>query len=502
MSRIVLTTLNARYHHSSFGLRYLYAQLGELQSHAVLREYIIKKPAAEIVEDLLALNPEIIGIGVYIWNTSQVLEVARLLKARRPEVMLVLGGPEVSFETESQELFSVSDYVFKGESDFTFRDFCQDYFLRGVRPAQKIIAGPLPAIEQIKMPYNLYTQEDVRNRVIYVEASRGCPYKCEYCLSSLDVSVRNFPLEGFLEEMQGLLDRGVRQFKFVDRTFNLSPSTSRRILQFFLDRIHLGLFLHFEMVPDRLPQELRDLICQFPKGSLQFEIGIQTWNPAVAANVSRRQNYDRIRENLLFLREHTGVHTHADLIVGLPGETLESFAKGFDSLSELQPDEIQVGILKRLKGAPINKRTEAFKMDYSLQPPFQVQSTNCLSEDEVRMMETFHSYWDRIANSGRLNHFMARFRAGVERSLFWDFFNMTRALWSKFQRNHSLHFEELVDELSEYAIQELGWEANETYDLLEADLDKVGSMRRRDGLGGRQRQNRHQDLGPTPQPTK
>lgn len=491
MSKIVLTTLNARYHHSSFGLRYLFAQLGELQSQALIKEYIIKKPAQEIVDDLMVLKPMLIGVGVYIWNTSQVLEMVRLLKQQYPEVLVVIGGPEVSFETETQPLFELVDYVFKGESDFLFRDFCSKYLDEGHLPDGKIISGPLPDINQIRMPYSLYSEEDVRNRVIYVEASRGCPYKCEYCLSSLDVSVRNFPIDPFLTEMQILMDRGVRQFKFVDRTFNLSPSISKSILKFFLDRVHLGLFLHFEMVPDRLPLELRELIEQFPKGSLQFEIGIQTWNPRVAANVSRRQNYDKIKENLIYLREHTGVHTHADLIVGLPGETLDSFAAGFDALSELRPDEVQVGILKRLKGAPINKRTEAFKMVYSEQPPFQILSTDSLTSDEIKMMETFHSYWDRIANSGRLNHFMSRFRSGAEGSFFWKFFALTRFLWSKFGRNHSLHFEELVDHLAEYAIQDLGWSESETYDLLEADLEKVGSMKRKSGLGGRKRQEMH-----------
>ncbi len=491
MSQILLTTLNARFHHSSFGLRYLMAQLGELQEFAEIKEFIIKKPPEEIVNEILAAEPLIVGIGVYIWNTKPVLEVVKLLKARRPEIMLVLGGPEVSFETETQELYKVADHVFKGESDFLFRDFCAAYLLDGTHPREKLISGLLPAIDQIKMPYHLYTDQDIKNRVIYVEASRGCPYKCEYCLSSLDVSVRNFPIEPFLHQMQVLMDRGARQFKFVDRTFNLSPTISRAILQFFLERISLGLFLHFEMVPDRLPAELRDLIQKFPKGSLQFEIGIQTWNPKVAANVSRRQNYDRIRENLWYLREHTGVHTHADLIVGLPGETIESFGAGFDALSELQPDEIQVGILKRLKGAPINKRTEAFKMVYSQVPPFQIQSTDCLSEEDVKMMETFHAYWDRIANSGRLNNFMARFRAGVERSLFWEFFKLTRFVWFRVERNHSLHFEELVDLLAEYAISDLGWPSDETHALLEADLDKVGSMKRKVGIAGKTRQALH-----------
>ncbi len=189
--------------------------------------------------------------------------------------------------------------------------------------------------------------------MIYVEASRGCPFSCEFCLSSLDVPVRNVPLAPFLAEMQRLLDRGVSQFKFVDRTFNLNLNVSRSILQFFLERYRPGLFLHFEMIPDRLPEPLRELIRQFPPGALQFEVGIQTFDEQVAQRISRRQDNQKLAENLRFLREETGVHVHADLIVGLPGETLESFAAGFDRLVALGPQEIQVGLLKRLRGTPI-----------------------------------------------------------------------------------------------------------------------------------------------------
>ena len=496
MTPIVLTTLNARYHHSSFGLRYLMAQLGELQSQAVIKEFIIKKPVSEIAQELLALNPRLIGIGVYIWNAQQVLELVQVLKSIRPEVLVVLGGPEISFETETQELYRLCDFVFKGESDFSFKNFCQDFLLRGQLPKEKIISSVLPKIEEIVLPYDLYNEEDVRNRVIYVEASRGCPYKCEYCLSSLDTSVRNFPLEAFLSQMQALLDRGVRQFKFVDRTFNLSPKISGSILQFFLDRMHLNLFLHFEMVPDRLPQELKIQIQKFPKGSLQFEIGIQTWNPEVAANVSRRQNYKLIAENLVFLKSETGVHTHADLIVGLPGETLESFGCGFDELKKLGPDEIQVGILKRLKGAPINKKSEKFQMVYSDTQPFQIISTSTMSTEEIRKMDLFQSFWDRINNSGRFRVYMAGFenQLGSE-SFFWSFFKLAQYLGNRFHRAHSIHYEDLVDAVLDYSVQELKWAEPVVRLWLEQDMDRVGSIKRKT-FSGLKRQSRHLD-GPS-----
>ncbi len=399
MSRIVLSTLNSTYQHTAFGLRYLYANLRELQADCEIREFTIAQNPRDIVEKILHLKPQILGLGVYIWNTRQTLEVVQILKKVAPQIVVVLGGPEISYEIENQALYKASDFVIRGEADRLFYEFCASWF-QGVFPQQKIIQGPLPELSSLKLPYNLYTDSDLQNRTIYVEASRGCPYKCEYCLSSLDLSVRNFPLDSFLKEMDELIQRGARTFKFVDRTFNLSPKISTSILQFFLQNIDKGLFLHFELVPDRLPQELRSLIEQFPPGALQFEIGIQTWNPEVAANISRRQNYSNIIANLKYLKEKTNVHTHADLIVGLPGETLESFGRGFDALAALNPDEIQVGLLKRLKGTPISRHDRSYDMIYADHPPFQILKTKNISYEEFQEMNRFARYWDLIANSG------------------------------------------------------------------------------------------------------
>ena len=199
----------------------------------------------------------------------------------------------------------------------------------------KIIPAELPDFSQIVLPYDLYTDDDIAHRIIYVEASRGCPFTCEFCLSSLDIPVRQVPLPALLEQLQRLLDRGVKQFKFVDRTFNLNVDVSKAILEFFLARYQPGHFFHFEMIPDRLPESLREIIARFPPGALQFEVGVQTFNEEVGRLISRRQNYEKLADNFRFLRRETGVHIHADLIVGLPGETLESFAAGFDRLISL-----------------------------------------------------------------------------------------------------------------------------------------------------------------------
>ena len=458
---ICLVTLNSTYKHAAFGLRYLFANLKEYQTGARIFEYTIQKKTEEIVEQMLSHNPKIIGFGVYIWNTDQTLKVIEQIKAQRPDVLVVLGGPEVSYETASQKICQISDYVICGEADFLFYQFCDQVLGKNELPTQKIILGPLPEITKIKSPYDLYDENDIKNRIIYVEASRGCPYKCEYCLSSLDKSVRNFPIDSFLADLQKLMDLGVRQFKFIDRTFNLSPLISTRILQFFLNQIDLGLFLHFEMVPDRLPQELKDLICQFPAGSLQFEIGVQTWNPQVAALVSRRQDYNKVCENLLYLKSETKVHTHVDLIAGLPGESLESFAAGFDRLSGLAPDEIQVGVLKRLKGTPIIRHDSQWSMKYSERPPFQILENRNIDAVTLLKIQRFAKYWDLIANSGNFKLAFEKISASVaaeKLSLFEWFWRLTDFLDSRHPTTHSIALISLFESMLFYFDEVLHWD--------------------------------------------
>jgi len=428
---IVLSTLNSSYFHSSFGLRYLYANMGELQPVTEIVEYTTAQKNLDLAENILSKQPKILGLGVYIWNVRETLELVCLLKKIAPELVIILGGPEVSFETETQPLFEKSDYTVCGEAEFIFPELCQK-ILSGNPPQTKKISGFLPEISKVQLPYQYYSAEDIKNRVIYVEASRGCPYKCEFCLSSLDKSVRSFELEMFLSEMQKLIDRGVRQFKFVDRTFNLSISKSRKILEFFLERIELGLFLHFELVPDRLPDELKEIIKKFPKGTLQFEIGVQTWSPKVARLVSRRQDYEKVVDNFKFLVQETGVHIHSDLIAGLPGETLESFADGFDALASLEPHEIQLGILKRLKGTPISRHDEAWEMVYQEHPPYQVLKTKEMSFDTILRLSRMAKFWDLIANSGHFKNSMKLIKElGAQReksSLFWEFWELSEFL--------------------------------------------------------------------------
>jgi radical SAM superfamily enzyme YgiQ (UPF0313 family) len=404
MPDIVLTTLNAKYIHASFGLRYLMVNLGPLQPRACIAEFDINQRPTDIVEKLLANEPRILGFGVYIWNVAPTTEVIAAIKRIRPDIFVVIGGPEVSFETEGQKIVELADYVITGEADLKFAEVCTRLLQHPSTQARpilnKIIPAELPDFSRLALPYGLYTDDDISHRIIYIEASRGCPFTCEFCLSSLDIPVRQVPLPALLGELQRLLDRGVKQFKFVDRTFNLNVNASQAILEFFLARYQPGHFFHFEMIPDRLPESLRQIIARFPAGALQFEVGIQTFNENVGTLIKRRQNYERLEDNFRFLRHESGVHIHADLIIGLPGETVESFAAGFDRLVALEPQEIQVGILKRLRGTPIVRHDTEWQMIYNPHPPYEILQNKLIDFTTMQKLRRFARYWDLIGNSG------------------------------------------------------------------------------------------------------
>jgi len=487
---IVLTTLNAKYIHAAFGLRYLLANLGDLQPHAYLAEFDINQRPLDIAEMLLAHDPKIIGFGVYIWNVGPTTEVIAAIKRVQPDIKIILGGPEVSYETENQPIVQLADHVITGEADLKFAEMCRTLLEHrsptrpdgacdsehavpeAGAPLPKIIPAELPDFSQIALPYDLYTDDDIAHRIIYVEASRGCPFTCEFCLSSLDIPVRQVPLPALLGQLQRLLDRGVKQFKFVDRTFNLNAEFSKTILEFFLERHQPGHFFHFEMIPDRLPEALREVIAKFPPGALQFEVGVQTFNEEVGAAIKRRQNYERLEDNFNFLRHRTGVHIHADLIIGLPGETLESFGAGFDRLIALGPQEIQVGILKRLRGTPIVRHDAEWQMIYNSHPPYEILQNRLIDFATMQRLHRFARYWNLVGNSGNFVE-TAPLIWGVS-SAFHAFLRFSDWLYARTRRTDSVALVRLMELLFEFLTGELKLDAKPVAETLWRDYQRGG----------------------------
>jgi radical SAM superfamily enzyme YgiQ (UPF0313 family) len=496
MASIILATLNAKYIHASLGLRYLAANMArhggeDLRARTLLREFVIQQKPQEVVEQLLRLDPAVIGFGVYIWNVVETTQIVRLLKALRPDIKIVLGGPEVSFEVDEQEICRLADHVITGWGDVSFPKLCRA-LIHGPKPLMKVIAGEQPALDQIEMPYADYSDEDLKQRLLYVEASRGCPFKCEFCLSSLDKTAWPFDLDAFMVHMDALYARGARHFKFVDRTFNLKIDNSVRILQFFLDRMAPDLFVHFEVVPDVLPDRLKELIAQFPPGALQFEVGIQSFNVEVQKRISRKQDNDKTADNLRWLLTQSQAHLHTDLIFGLPGETLESFAAGFDRLHALQPHEIQFGILKRLRGTPIARHTQEFAMVYDPQTPYTILQNSTVDFNTLQRINRFARYWDVVANSGRFGQTMVLLLDGASKppvhpepvegfagnptaSAFFNFLRFSDWLFARTGKTHEFALERLVDLLFAHLTEDRGMDVEAVRAALLADYRASGA---------------------------
>jgi radical SAM superfamily enzyme YgiQ (UPF0313 family) len=494
---ILLLTINAKWIHPSLALRLLKANLGGLEDQCEILEFALRQPLAEKLEMLRPRRPRILGISVSIWNHAATVELLEALERipacpgapARP--LVVLGGPEVSYLPPDAEIFRHADYVIRGEGEIPFRELC-GALLSGPGGQPALAAGPqlggsrpfggpppggprfidaAPAeLGALRPAYSYYSGEDLARKLVYVESSRGCPFRCEFCMPQGPArpGVREFYLEDFLAEMETLIRRGARNFKFLDRSFNYDSKRAIRIMEFFLRHIQVEagfggpparpLCVHFEMVPGSFPAELRDLLRRFPPLSLRLEIGIQTLNPQTAALIGRAGDGEAALEVLSFLSGETGAIVHADLIAGLPGEDLDSFARGFDRLwlalsgpvrqaqdaqgQQAQgqdpftaPDrrvEIQLGILKLLPGAAIARHSTAQAMRYNPAPPYEVISTAALPRSDLDRIKNFARFWEILINR---RPFPELPLAPPGRPVFWSFMKLSGRLLERFGRN-------------------------------------------------------------------
>ncbi len=466
--KILLTTLNSRYTHSSIGLRYLYANLKELQNDTEILEFSINDAIQTIAEKLLIQMPDIIGIGVYIWNVTHIAELVHIIKKISPSTTIVLGGPEVTY-TPFRVNLDDADFIIQGEGEISFYELCND--IANSKPrTQKIIQINTPNLKELKLPYQFYTDDDIKNRYIYVEVSRGCPFECEFCLSSMDERVRAFDLDEVLGEFKKLWDRGARNFKFVDRTFNLNMKTANKILDFFLEK-EPPYFAHFEVIPDHFPDSIKEKIKQFSHGALQLEIGIQTLNLEIANNISRQLKLDKIKENIRFLENETEAHIHLDLIVGLPGESLESFGKNLDELVSLSSCEIQIGILKKLSGTNINRHDIEHGMVYSNIPPYDILKNNQLTFLDIQIMKRFARFWDITYNSGNFKNSVKLI--WQDKSVYENFYAFGMWVYTQTDSTYKISLQRLGELLFTYLTKKKGLAEKEVAGLMLSDMMKL-----------------------------
>jgi len=465
---ILLAVINAKWIHPSLALRLLKANLGPLEQDCAIIEFALRQPLREKTDPILTARPRILGLSVSIWNHAATLELLKELHQtweteQRP--LVVLGGPEASYLSPEAEIFRYADYCVAGEGEIAFRKLCETIFNDANSHIEKnrktiFINREFQNVDitAIKSAYYLYSDEDVRKKLIYVEASRGCPFGCEFCLSAQSSKVREFPLEPFLAEMDDLIQRGVKTFKFLDRTFNLNIERARQIMEFFLSKIEKRaqpFVVHFEMVPSRFPRELIETIARFPPGTLRLEIGIQTLNPDVAARIGRPSKPEQELAALSLLREKTHAIIHADLIAGLPGEDMASFGKGFDLLwAALSPPftdgesstEIQLGILKLLPGTAIARHNAAFGMCYNLSPPYEVMETAAMPAGDINHLKNFARFWELIVNRGLID-----IRQYCGNSPVFDrFMTLSDSLFARFGRNWGIDKEDLREAVTAF----------------------------------------------------
>ena len=461
MKDILLAVINAKWIHPSPALRLLKANLGPLESRCEIIEFALRQPLYEKTEPILAASPRILGISVSIWNHLATLELLKKLhEAWEAEAVkkpvIILGGPEVSYlPAESPEIFKFADYYIRGEGEIAFRELCGK-----ILSEDDIIVSHefhTVNITEIKSGYRMYTDEDVSKKLVYVEASRGCPFGCEFCLSAVGEpanKVREFPLEPFFSEMEDLIRRGAKTFKFLDRTFNLNIERARKIIEFFLHNINEQInqnkkpfVVHFEMVPSRFPPELIDTLARFPPNSLRLEIGIQTLNPGVSDRISRPSKPEQELETIGLLAKKTNAIIHADLIAGLPGEDMESFGKGFDALwaafngCDKKRVEIQPGILKLLPGAAIARHKEVFGLKFDASPPYELIESAAIPESGMNRIKNFARFWELIVNRGLLD---------IGPSPVFDrFMALSDSLLARFGRNWGIAKDELINTIRE-----------------------------------------------------
>ncbi|MBO1514446.1 B12-binding domain-containing radical SAM protein [Metabacillus bambusae] len=442
--KTVLSTLNAKYIHTSLSIRYLKAYAAP-EYDIELAEYTIKDPSMNIVTDLYSKKPEILGFSCYIWNIEETIKVIKMMKKINPSLIIVLGGPEVTYDTrEWMETIPEVDFIMIGEGEQSFKQLLDELHgeqnfanVSGIAYREKDSVQIKPQrnkvdLKELPSPYRF--EEDLPHlakRVTYIETSRGCPFSCQFCLSSIEVGVRYFDREKVKDDIRFLMNHGAKTIKFVDRTFNISRSYAMEMFQFLIDEHKPGTVFQFEITADIMrPEVIQFLNDNAPKGLFRFEIGVQSTNDATNELVMRRQNFNKLTRTVTMVKEGQKIDQHLDLIAGLPEEDYNSFKKTFNDVFELRPEELQLGFLKMLRGTGLRLRAADHGYVFMDHSPYEILKNNVLSFEDMIKIKQVEDVLEKYWNDHRMDETIEYLVSTVFASPF-DFFQGFGTFWDE-----------------------------------------------------------------------
>lgn len=421
--KVLLSALNAKYIHTSLAIRCLKAY-SEKDFDIELAEYTIKDPPMNIVSDIFQRKPDVIGFSCYIWNIEETIKVIDIVKKIMPEVKIILGGPEVSYDTHYwMERLTNVDFIVMGEGEETFHHLLQElestrkfHFVYGVayRKGDEIIINPprpKAILNELPSPHRF--PEDIPHlgkRVVYFETSRGCPFSCQFCLSSIEVGVRYFDIERTKSDLLYLIDNGAKLIKFVDRTFNIKRDYALEMFEFLIEN-HGGCVFQFEITADIMRPEVLDYLAKHaPPGIFRFEIGVQSTNDPTNELVKRRQNFTKLSRTVTMVKESGKIDQHLDLIAGLPLEDYDTFRKTFNDVFALGPEELQLGFLKMLRGTGLRHDAAKYNYTYMDHAPYEILGSDVLPFSDIvrlkRLEDVLEKYWNAHRMDYTLHYLM------------------------------------------------------------------------------------------------
>jgi len=483
--KTLLTTLNAKYIHTSLALRWLYVANKD-SCNISFCEFTLKEKTQTIADTILATGCRILGLSVYIWNVGRMAELISLLKKSNPQLIIILGGPEVTYEPAHFLNAWPVDYVISGEGEFVLGELIHaiekggDIHIPGVSSQKQlsttVARADLNKLAQLPSPYMLEEdKESIGNRLVYFETSRGCPYQCQYCLSSLEKGVRYFPTDYIFSNLSYLISSGARQIKFLDRTFNLNKEHTRSVFDFLIANHRENLSCQFEIYADLMTDDAIDYLNEnLPADYFRFEIGIQsTYEPTNLA-VKRKQDFPLLADNIRKLMDGGRIALHLDLIAGLPYESFERFTHSFNEVFALGAKEVQLGFLKMLRGTHLRNEASKYSYLYSEDAPYEIKYNNDISTKELhRIHEAEHAlecYW----NSGRFTTTMKEIFESHYKERYFEFFDEVAKYSAKQNFPHSGY---QLEDLFLCLHQFLETKGIDVFKLLRADYYANFSMR-------------------------